>query len=315
MRTPPTYVLITPARNEADLIALTIDSMVAQTVRPLKWIIVSDGSTDNTDDIVRKYLDAHPWMELVRTPERQERHFAGKVYAFNAGYTRVAELDYDIIGNLDADLSFDPDYIEILLMKFVDNPKLGIAGTSYKEVTASNANSLPYDYRFASVEHVPGGCQMFRRKCFEEIGGYAPIKGGLVDTVAVMAARMKGWQTRTFTDKMFLHHRESGTAGHGVLMARFKRGEKNYALGNHPVWELFRTVYQLTKKPFIVGGLVMLCGYLWSAIRRVERPVSEELVAFHRREQMQRFRQFFTGRWITGRKTWEQDTTPSKQVS
>src|SRR6266436_8272881 len=106
----PTYMLITPARNEAQFIELTIKSVVAQTVRPLKWVIVSDGSTDGTDDIVAKYAAEHDWIELVRMPERRERHFAGKVYAFNAGYAKVKGLDYQIIGSLDADMSFDESY-------------------------------------------------------------------------------------------------------------------------------------------------------------------------------------------------------------
>ena len=103
----PTYVLITPARNEAQFIELTIKSVVSQTVRPLKWVIVSDGSTDGTDDIVSKYAAEHPWIELVRMPERSERHFAGKVHAFNAGYARVKHLKYEVIGSLDGDISFD----------------------------------------------------------------------------------------------------------------------------------------------------------------------------------------------------------------
>jgi biofilm PGA synthesis N-glycosyltransferase PgaC len=301
MKTLPIYVLITPARNEAQFIELTIRSVLSQTVLPLKWIIVSDGSTDGTDEIVSKYITNRPWIELLRMPERRERHFAGKVYAFNAGYARVKELSYDIIGNLDGDITFDKDYLAILLSKFADNPRLGVGGTPYEE------RNTQYDYRFASIEHVPGACQLFRRKCFEEIGGYAPLKGGTIDSIAVMTARMKGWDTRTFTDKLCRHHRESGTAQSGALTARFRRGAKGYAVGNHPVWELFRAVYQMTRRPYIVGGLALLSGYVWSLIRRRERPVSLELVAFHRQEQMQRLRQLFKGRWILGGKTYEHE--------
>src|SRR5215831_1008328 len=105
----PTYALITPARNEAQFIERAIRSVVSQTVRPVKWIIVSDGSTDGMDDIVRKYTTEHPWIELIRMPERSERHFAGKVRAFNAAYAKISDLDYEVIGNLDADVSFDED--------------------------------------------------------------------------------------------------------------------------------------------------------------------------------------------------------------
>src|SRR5678815_3413419 len=157
MPTLPSYILITPARNEAEFIDQTIRSVVMQTVRPVKWVIVSDGSTDGTDEIVSAYAADHPWIELVRMPERRDRHFAGKAHAFNAGYARVTSLDYDVIGNLDADISFDPDYIEYLLKKFADNPKLGVGGTSYQE-----RNMPQYDYRFSSTDFVPGACQLFR---------------------------------------------------------------------------------------------------------------------------------------------------------
>jgi len=288
------YVLITPARNEAQFIELTIQSVLAQTVRPAKWVIVSDGSTDGTDDIVNKYTAEHPWIELVRMPERRERHFAGKVQAFNAGFARVAHLDYGAIASLDADISFDQDYFAFLLSKLAVDPTLGLVGTPFKD----DANPI-YDYRFVSIEHVSGACQLFRRECFEQVGGYVPVKGGCIDHIAVISARMKGWKTRTFTEKVCLHHRTMGTAQDSVLMARFRNGRKDYTIGNHPAWELFRTMYQMTKKPIVIGGLMLASGYVWALIRRVERPVSRELVAFYRREQMRRLKIFFTG-----------DTTP-----
>ena len=176
----PSYVLITPARNEAQFIELTIKSVVAQTARPLKWVIVSDGSTDGTDEIVRRYMLHHPWIELARMPERRERHFAGKVNAFNAGYAKVAGLDYNVIGNLDADVEFDSDYFDFLLRKFVENPRLGVAGTPFRE------GSFQYDYRFTSIEHVSGQIQIFWRECFEEIGGYVPRRIGGIDHIAVI---------------------------------------------------------------------------------------------------------------------------------
>src|ERR1035437_2284507 len=284
------YVLITPARDEAEFIELTIKSVVAQTVRPVKWAIVSDGSTDGTDDIVRRYAAEHPWIELVRMPERRERHFAGKVYAFNAGYTIVASLDYAAIGSLDADISFDEDYFSFLLRKLAQDPLLGLVGTPFKD--RSNGT---YDYRIVGHEHVSGACQLFRRECFEAIGGYVPVKGGGVDQIAVITARMKGWKNNTFTEKTCVHHREMGTAQHGLLATRFRSGIKDYVYGGHPVWEFFRTGYQMSKRPFVVGGLLLGAGYSWALLRGIERPISSEMVAFRRREQMQRLRGLITG--------------------
>jgi glycosyltransferase involved in cell wall biosynthesis len=277
-----TYALVTPARNEAQFIELAIKSMISQTCLPLKWVIVSDGSIDGTDEIVEKYLPDHPWMELVRMPERKERHFAGKVMAFNAGYTIIQSTTYDIIGNLDADISFDADYFEFLMSKFAENIKLGVAGTPFVE------NGKHYDFRFASTDHVSGACQLFRKECFEEIGGYIPIKGGGIDWTAVTTARMKGWITKTFTEKTCTHHRQIGTGGHGKLMSHFKYGEKNYFLGGHPLWHIARSVFRMKNKPYLVGGALLMWGYLWAFLSGKERSVSPELMKFYRAEQMQR---------------------------
>lgn len=286
----PSYVLITPARNEASFIELTIKSVVAQTARPLKWVIVSDGSTDGTDDIVRAYASRHSWIELTRMPERRERHFAGKVLAFNAGYDRVKDLAYQAVGSIDADISFGEDYFAFLLNRLAENPALGLVGTPFKE-----SGDQIYDYRFTDIEHVSGACQLFRRECFEQIGGYVPLKQGGIDQIAVIAARMKGWKTRTFPERICVHRREMGTAQQGVLMARFRLGIKDYAFGGHPVWELFRVPYQMTKKPFFIGGVALGAGYLWALLRHSTRPISPEMVKFRRHEQMQRLGKFFKG--------------------
>ena len=279
------YVVISPARNEAQFIERSIQSVVAQTRQPLRYVIVSDGSTDGTDDIVRRYSDAHPWIRLVRTPERRERHFAGKVHAFNVGLEAVEDLDYDVIASLDADISLDPEHFAFLIEKLDADPRLGLVGTPFRDRFA-------YDYRFVSIEHVSGACQVFRRACFEDIGGYVPARSGGIDHIAVLTARMRGWKTRTFTEKPSVHHRDIGTAEHNVLAAKFRVGALDYRLGGHPLWELARTGYQMSRHPFLVGGAALLTGYVWSAISRVERSISPELMQFRRREQMQRLRNF-----------------------
>jgi biofilm PGA synthesis N-glycosyltransferase PgaC len=287
MGTLPSYVLVTPARNEARFIAITMESVIAQTVRPLKWVIVSDGSTDGTDEIVKKYAAEHPWIELVRMPERRERNFAGKVLAFNAGYSRVRDLEYQVLASMDADITFDEEYFAFLLGKLAQDAGLGLVGTPFRDECVET-----YDYRFVSIEHVSGACQVFRRECFEDIGGYVPIKGGGIDHVAVITARMKGWRTRTFPEKACMHHRQMGTAQQGILKARFKNGVKDYVLGGHPLWQVCRSAYQMTRRPFVAGGLMLLAGYLWALARRVERPISREMVEFRRQEEMGRLRKF-----------------------
>ncbi|MGB8326143.1 MAG: glycosyltransferase family 2 protein [Steroidobacteraceae bacterium] len=283
------YVIVTPARNEAAYIEELIKSVVAQSARPMRWVIVSDGSTDGTDEIVRRYAALNPWIRLLRMPERSTRNFAGKVHAINAGLEVVRELPYQALASLDADLSFEPDYFEFLLHKLELDPSLGVVGTPFAE------DGRTYDYRFVNIEHVSGACQLFRRECFEAVGGYVPMQGGGIDHVAVLTARMKGWRTRTFTEKTSQHHRRQGSANRGVLRDKYRIGALDYRLGGHPLWELFRATYQLSQRPVLIGGVLIFCGYFLAWVRRAPRPISPDLIRFRQTEQLQRLRQRFLG--------------------
>jgi poly-beta-1,6-N-acetyl-D-glucosamine synthase len=285
------YVLITPARNEADYIELTLKSVVAQTVRPVKWVIVNDGSTDATEDIVKKYAAENSWIELIQMPERSERNFGGKAIAVNAGRERTTGLQFDVIGNLDADVSFEPDYFQFLMGKFSENPKLGVAGTAFSEGNQS------YNYEFVGIEHVSGMCQMFRRECFEEIGGYQALKSGGIDLIAVLSARAKGWETRTFVEKRFVHHRTQGSALHAGFRERLHVGRKDYLMGNHPLWEIFRSIYQMKYKPYVIGGFLVFTSYMWNLVRGVERTIPKELMSLRRSEQLTRLKMMFRRRF------------------
>ncbi len=280
----PPYVLVTPSRNEEAFIAKTIESVIRQTVLPVKWVIVNDGSTDATGSIAEKYAASHSWIEVVNRPVRKERNFAAKVHAFNAGQERLKEVRYEIIGNLDSDVGLDEDHFEFLLNKFKEDPRLGVAGTIFREEGGYSSETSSFE----GQNHVSGQCQVFRRQCFEEIGGYFANKAGGIDWIAVATARMMGWTTRSYREKSFFHYRHLGTAERGVLASSFSYGEKDYYLGGHPLWELFRVTYRLSKPPYIVDGLALGLGYGWAMVRRVNRPVSKQLIAFHRKEQMQK---------------------------
>ena len=295
------YVVITPARNEEANIQRLLDSMVAQTHLPLRWVIVSDGSTDRTETIVADYQRRYEWIELVCRHERRQRSFAAKVDCFNAGLRAAEGLPFDVIGNVDADISFGADHFAYLMSCFAEFPRLGVAGTPFVE------DGKSYDYRFTNIEHVSGACQLFRRECFSDIGGYVPIPSGGIDWVAVTTARMKGWQTRTFTEKTCAHHRAIGTGSTGRLSAVFRQGRKDYFLGGHPLWQAFRSVYQATRPPYVLGGMLLLAGYGWAYLRRQPRPISRELVRFHQREQLGRLRRLIKP---TGQaKSYEQQYT------
>jgi len=280
------YVLITPSRNEARCIENTLQSVVHQTVLPLKWVIVNDGSTDATAEIVARYAARHSWIELINRPVRNERHFAAKVHAFNAGLKRVKQLQYEIIGNLDADVSLDHDHFDFLLSKFSQDSRLGVAGTVFREPSGYNSAIDSFEGQM----HVSGGCQLFRRRCFEEIGGYVASSIGGIDWMAVTTARMIGWSTRSFREKCYFHHRQLGTADRGVIASNFAYGKKDYAFGGHVLWEVLRCGYRMMDRPYIVGGMALFGGYVVAFLSHADRPVSPELMRFHRREQMLKLR-------------------------
>jgi glycosyltransferase involved in cell wall biosynthesis len=282
------YALITPARNEAAFIEKTLQSVVGQTALPARWVIVDDGSTDATAEIVARYAEGRPWIQLHPLIREAERSFGGKARAFNTGWRLVEGLECDVIGNLDADVSFDPEYFEFLLARFAEDPKLGVAGTVFEEEGYhSGADS------FEGQNHVAGGCQLFRRECLQQVGGYVVHRRGGIDWIAVTTARMLGWKTRSFKEKSFFHYRRMGTADRSRFASAFAYGEKDYYLGGHPLWQVFRCLYRAGKRPFLVEGAALAAGYVWAALRRLERPVSPELVRFHRREQMAKLRAIF----------------------
>jgi biofilm PGA synthesis N-glycosyltransferase PgaC len=275
--------LITPARNEEAFIELTLQSVIKQTLRPAIWVIVSDGSTDRTNEIVGRYTSEHSWIELMTLPVRSERHFAAKVEAFKCGYRRAKEVKFDVLGSLDGDISFsDSEYLAFLIDRLAQDAKLGVVGTPFTE------EGETYDYRFTNSAHVSGACQLFRRECFEAIGGYSAISVGCVDLVAVTTARMMGWKTQSFFEKSSVHHKKSQCFAHMTSAQIFRSGYVDYLIGADPLWHTLRSFNQMRHRPFIIRGTALLLGFFWALLGRAEKPVPKAFVQFRRREQRQR---------------------------
>lgn len=294
------YALVVPARNEEKFIGATLESICGQTMLPVRCVVVDDGSTDRTIEAAEAFSARAPWIEVLRRSPRAHRSFAGKAEAFNAGYARLQGLEFEFVGSLDADVTFGPDYFEFLLTQFRQTPRLGVAGTNMIEDGYD-----PVKESYFNEQDVFGACQLFRRACFEEVGGYTPVHGGGIDWIAVRTARMKGWQTRCFMDKVFYHHRPMGQTESNVLRGRFEYGKKDYYLGNHPLWEMLRIGFQLTARPYVIGGLAIMAGYLYGLATRMERPLSPDLLRFHRHEQMGRLRD------LVNRRMWRRLRTPT----
>lgn len=281
------YVLMTAARNEEAYIEATILSVVHQTLVPLKWVIVSDGSEDGTDEIVRRYAGHFPFIELVRMADRHSRNFASKVFALNAAVACLGREEYSFIGNLDADISFEPTYLSSLLGKFEQDQRLGLAGGFIYEKDRGAFKSRPTN----SPTSVAGAVQMFRRECYESIGGLTPLSFGGEDWYAEISARMKGWRVLAFPDLAVYHHRPTGTA-ENRLRHWYRQGQMDHSVGCHPLFEVVKMGHRLRAKPYVLGAVARLCGFTLAHVRAEARAVPPEAVRFLQDEQRERLRPF-----------------------
>ena len=274
------YILITPAHNEEAFIARTAESVVTQTVRPLKWIVVSDASTDKTAEIIGRYASQHDFIQLLNVERAGGRHFGNKVRAFNLGLREAQRFASDFIGNLDADISFEPRYFESLLGEFHRDPKLGIAGGMVHPSVGDR-----YQSQEVALDSVAGAVQLFRRQCFEQLGGFKPMPSGGEDSAMEISARMHGWKTRTFPELRVMEHRRTGSAAAHPLRSRMNDGRRMYSLGYSGSFFALRCVYRAFEHPRVLGSLAALFGFVESVIRRRPILLSPEAVRFLRAEQ------------------------------
>jgi poly-beta-1,6-N-acetyl-D-glucosamine synthase len=282
----PSYLIITPAHNEAEIIEHTIRSMVAQTVRPVKWIVVNDGSVDRTGEIVQEWANRFAFIQLVNLRRDAERNFARKVVAFNRGLEMARGLEYDYIGNVDADISFGADYFENILAEFKSDPSLGLGGGIV--YTKFSREFVTYD---TTLDSVGGKVQLFRRQCFQDIGGYRPLRYGGIDATAEIMSRMKGWKVRKSLVNRVFEHRPTGFAHGRPFKTMLRDGRKFHSLGYGPVFYLLRCIYRVRDYPLIVGSAAAMAGYLWSMIRREPIALPPDVVEFLRAEHRTKLKQ------------------------
>jgi hypothetical protein len=281
--------LVTAAYNEEKCIEKVIQSILAQTVPPKRWIIVSDGSTDHTDEIVQSYAAQYPFIELVRISEDHPRNFNAQVNAINLGFSLLKRSGCEFIANLDADITLERDYFERLLQEFRKDPKLGLSGGYIYEEQGGRFRCRPGN----SISSVAHGVHCFRRECLAVLGGYAPFSWGGTDTHAVVRLRMLGWKVKSITSIPAYHHRPTG-AGFGALRYRFRGGLMDHYFGTHPLFEVFRVLRRMGYTPYVIGGLVRMVGFVWGYCKGAKREVSPEFVEFFRKEQMEKLRLTFS---------------------
>ena len=280
------FVIVTPAHNEETFIEETIRSMLRQTVRPLQWIIVNDGSTDRTPDIVASYAAGYPFIRLVDRHRQGERHFGNKAHAFNQGLSQCDVAAFRFIGNLDADISLEADYFEKVLRKFEQDPGLGLAGGMVR--TRIGDQFVSQD---VALDSVAGAVQFFRRECFEQVGGYRPLPLGGIDSAAEITARMRGWTVRTFPELCVLENRRTGTATAPPLLSRVKEGRRYHSLGYGFVFLCLRCLYRAMDRPRILGSVAIFIGYVRGLVSRSPILLPPDTVQYLRGEQHAKLRQ------------------------
>jgi glycosyltransferase involved in cell wall biosynthesis len=275
------YVVVTPVRDEEAYLRFTLDSMVAQTVRPREWVIVNDGSTDNTGSIIDEYAAKHSWIRHVPRGNRGFRKTGGGVVeAFYEGYHQLQTTDWDYIIKLDGDLSFGPDYFARSFARFDEDPKLGIGGP-YLYHILNGVRELEKCPEF----HVRGAAKLIRRACWEAIGGFWVGMGW--DTLDEVKANMLGWKSRSFPEIEILHHRYTGEAsGKWGNMVNYGKGD--YATGYHPLFMLGKCAIRLMQPPYIMGSIGIMYGFLSGYLRKLPRIEDREVIRYVRRQQMAR---------------------------
>jgi poly-beta-1,6-N-acetyl-D-glucosamine synthase len=265
----PRYIVISPVKNEERYIAKTLESMVKQTFLPSVWIIVDDGSTDRTAEVVQHYSQAHSFIRLLRLEHTNCRATGtAEVRAFKAGLEAVRGLPYDFVVKFDGDLSFEPDYFERLLAYFANDPHLGIASGVYRERFGTSWEVVPMP-----PYHASGASKVVRRECFEEIGGFLEQRGW--DTVDEIRSMARGWKTTHFCDLQMKHWKPEGT-GMGWLKTNFMHGEIHYRTGGGLLFFLLKAAHRITCRPYALGALALLWGYLTTMFQRTPLLITSE---------------------------------------
>jgi len=277
------YVVISPVKDEEKFIEKTIQSMIRQTVLPLEWIIVNDGSRDYTKSIIEKYLAEYLWIKKIDLPDRGFRAGQGPAEAFNEG-RRCITADFDFIINLDGDVSFEKDYFERLFEKFREKPALGIAsGKSYYLKNGRLILHRSADYS------TMGASKVYRQQCFQDIGG-ALEQRICWDIIDDIKAQMKGWHTRSFSNIKFIHHKRIGFKQGNIVKTQMKAGQILYTFGYHPLFLIGKGLYRVFEKPCVIGSLAMLYGYLLSWAKHEKKFKDKELIKFIRAQQIERMK-------------------------
>jgi hypothetical protein len=282
-------------------------ALASQSILPTRWVIVADRCSDDTAEVARRFAHDLPYIRVLERTGMTGRNFASKVEAFRAGYRLLEGERFSFVGNLDADVTFGETFFRGILAEFHADPRLGVAGGWITE--ERRGRFLP---RFGNSEDsVAGATLVARRRAFEEAGGFPPLRHGGEDAALQVAVRMRGWRVRSFPHLEVRHHKTPNNSLASLARARFLEGRRDHALGYDVVYEGAKCLRRAVERPFAIGGILRLAGYLSSLLRGEARPVSGAFVAFLRAEQRRRLRSLFGSARAQGTR---EATTPSSRA-
>ena len=273
------YIIISPVRNEEDYVEQTIESVLNQTCRPKEWIIVNDGSTDNTREIIERYLPSNPWIKLVNLEDRGFYYpGTGVVNVITEGLKKAPQNGWEYLAKLDCDVTFDKNYFESIFREFSSNEKLGIASGAIYLIDGKKTVKEKSQY-----DHPWGATKVYRASCFRDIEGWKPIPGW--DLADLLSAQMKGWDTRCFDEIKIYHHRESGSRRTGFTAGKFLLGRFLYRYGYNFFYTVLKGFARLNERPYIIGGLSLIFGYIYAFVSNEDRLFEKDMRKFLRKKQ------------------------------
>jgi glycosyltransferase involved in cell wall biosynthesis len=281
------YVLITACRNEAAFVDALIGTVTAQTLPPLAWVIVDDGSSDSTYQLAQQRAKTIPYLVVAQMPTGRPRSFSSQVFAAQHAYQLLRHHEFDFVGYLDADISLPSNYYERVIAEFSRDSRIGLCGGMLLDKMPNGFSNI----RVGSEDyHMPGGIQFFRRECFDQIGGHHPIEGGGQDTVADIMTLMHGYVISTIDDLQAIHLRPHGVSKHSCFIRGYHWGLKFYLIGYHPLYYLAQCIRRISERPIFFAAGSMLLGFFLANLLRPPRPVDRRFITFLRRLQLKRLR-------------------------
>jgi glycosyltransferase involved in cell wall biosynthesis len=270
----PDFIIISPVRNEEAFVEKTLKSVISQTVKPLEWIIVNDGSTDSTRSIVEQWVKQYPWIRLINIEDRGFYYpGTGVVNVITRGYESVSRKEWDFLIKLDCDITIENNYFEAIFAEFEKNPALGIASGAIYLVDGDIVRKEK-----SQRDHPWGASKVYRRKCFQDINGWKAIPGW--DLADLLSAQMRGWETRCFDEYRILHYRGTGTRRTDFTKGRFLLGRFHYRYGYSISYTFLKSIYWLGEKPYIIGGISIFLGFIYAAVRKESKLFEKDMRQF-----------------------------------